>query len=129
LRGSSNVSGQVFVADLERANLLELMLGSVLRRTLASESGRAHARALAGPVAIEAGGMQATLTFRAGDVSIARNGGGRAEARVRGSLAAVLDAALGRRRLAHVLNGDLRVTGSIRVLWHVLALFRAGCGR
>ena len=123
------VSGHVMVEDAERANLLELMLASLLHRRLASPSARAHANAIAGPVEIKAGAMHATLLFSAGDVSITRNHADYAHARVRGSLAAVLDAALGRRRFSHVLHRDLRVTGSPRVLWHLLALLRAGDAR
>lgn len=115
----------MIVEDAARANLLELMLASLLRRKLGSRSARGHARAIAGPVEIRAGDMQARLLFSAGDVLISRTHTEYAEARIRGSLAAVLDAALGRRRIAHALRGDLRVTGSPRVLWHLFALMRA----
>jgi len=119
----------VIVEDSERANILELMLASLLRRKLASRGARAHARAIAGPVEIRAGEMQATLTFSADDVSISRHHGEYAEARVRGSLAAIVDAALGWRSLSHVLHGRLHVEGSPRVLWHLLALLRTGDSR
>lgn len=119
----------MIVEDTERANLLELMLASLLERRLASPSARAHARAIAGPVEIRAGDMRARVLFSADDVLISRHHDGYAEARVRGTLSAILDAALGRRRVAHVVNGELRVTGSPRVLWHLLALLRAGDSR
>ena len=119
----------VTVEAPEAANLLELMLASLLRRRLADPRGRAHARSLAGPVIVEAGTMRATLTFRDGGVSISRDGGPRAVARVRGSLAAIVDAALGRRRVANVLRGRLRVTGRPLALGHLVALLGAGGGR
>lgn len=116
---------EVIVEDAERANLLELMLASLLRRRLAAPSARAHAMALAAPVEIRAGAMQATLLFSAGDVFVSRDRRVRTEAHVRGSLGAVIDAALGRRRLEHLLRRELQVGGSPRVLWHLLALLRA----
>lgn len=119
----------VIVEDAERANVLELMLASLLRRRLASPAARTHARAIAGPVEIRAGDMHARLLFSGDDVLISRRHEDHAEARVRGSLSAILDAALGRRRIAHVLRGGLRVAGSPRVLWHLLALLRAGGAR
>jgi len=116
----------VTVEDSGRANLLELMLASLLQRRLADPHAREHARALDGPVVVEAGAMRATLTFRAGQVAISRGGGGgaRGATKVRGSLAAIVDAALGRRRFAHVLRGELRASGRPRALWHLLALLR-----
>jgi ubiquinone biosynthesis protein UbiJ len=119
----------VIVEDSERANLLELMLASLLERRLVTRSARAHARAIAGPVEIRAGDMHARLLFDADDVLISRRHDAHAEARIRGSLAAIIDAALGRRRVAHVVAGDLRVTGSPRVLWHLLALLRTAGAR
>jgi hypothetical protein len=119
----------VIVDDAGRANILELMLASLLRRKLTSLGARAHAKAIAGPVQIRAGEMQARLTFSADDVVISHDHGEYAEARVRGSLAAIVDAALGRRSLAHVLHRRLHVTGSPRVLWHLFALLRTGGAR
>ena len=119
----------VTVEAPEAANLLELMLASLLRRRLADPRGRAHARALAGPVVVQAGTMRATLTFRDGGVSVARGGDARAVARVRGSLAAIVDAALGRRRIANVLRGRLRVSGRPLALGHLVALLGGGGGR
>ena len=120
------MSGQVIVEDAERANLLELMLASLLRRKLVAPSARAHALALAAPVEIRAGAMRAILVFSGGDVFVSRDRCDYTEAHVRGSLGAVIDAALGRRRLDHVLRRELQIGGSPRVLWHLLALLARG---
>ncbi len=45
-------------------------------------------------------------------------------ASIRGTLTALLDAALGRRRVLHFLRGDLAAWGWPMTLWHMLALMR-----
>jgi hypothetical protein len=69
--------------------------------------------------------MQITLAFERDGIEIRRGkAAARPVARVRGTLIAVLDAALGRGLLGHVLRGDLSARGGPLVLWHLLALMR-----
>lgn len=115
----------VSLREPDRASLLELMLASLLRRRLTSRSARRHARALGGAVAVEAGGMRATLRPRNGGLQITRGSAFDARAHVGGTLAAIVDAATSRRRLAHLARGELSAIGRPRTLWHALALLHA----
>jgi hypothetical protein len=109
----------------ESLNLLGLMMGSLIRRQLLVPSAARHARALRGQVAINAGGMLAVLDFEPDRISISSGAPARSpRASVSGSLVALLDAALGRRRLRHVLRGDLIAWGSPWALWHLLMLLK-----
>jgi hypothetical protein len=115
----------ITVVELESMNLLGLMLGSLLGRRLGDRVARRHFEALSGVVEIEAGRMHIALTFQRGGLEIRRGrAAGRPVARIRGTLIAVLDAALGRRRLRHVLRGELSARGRPLVLWHLLTLMR-----
>ncbi|MBN1608602.1 MAG: hypothetical protein JW940_18375 [Polyangiaceae bacterium] len=115
----------ITVIELERMNLLGLMLRSLLGRRLGDRSARRHFEALSGPVEVEAGAMQITLGFERSRLEIRRGkASARPLARIRGTLIAVLDAALGRGLLRHVLRGELSARGGPLVLWHLLALMR-----
>jgi hypothetical protein len=116
---------RVTVIDLERMNLLGLMLRSLLARRLGDRGARRHFEALSGLVEVEAGAMRVTLAFERSGLEIRRGGRtARPVARVRGTLIALLDAALGRGLFRHVLRGELFARGSPLVLWHLLALMR-----
>jgi hypothetical protein len=117
----------VDVADAGRMNLLGLLLASLLRRRLA-EAGGVHARRLRGDVVFEASGMQAVVRFEPQRVRVERVASGRPIARIEGSLAGLLDAALGRRRLANVARGQLRARGRPLALWRVLRLLSPPAG-
>lgn len=109
----------------ERMSLLGLMLASVLSRALADPRRRRHASGLCGDIVVRASGMQVTLQFDATGVTITRaSPSKRPLATVTGTLTALLDGALGKRRLAHFLRGDLRLRGGPMALWHLLSLLR-----
>jgi hypothetical protein len=115
----------ITVIELEKMNLLGLMLGSLLGRRLGDRNARRHFEALSGLVEVEAGAMRVALSFGRGGLEIRRGAAaGRPAARIRGTLVAVLDAALGRGLLRHVLRGELSARGRPLVLWHLLALMR-----
>jgi|GEM_PF-2364421 len=115
----------ITVVELERMNLLGLMLRSLLGRRLGDRGARRHFDAVSGLVEVEAGAMQVTLGFERGGLEIRRGkASARPVARIRGTLVAVLDAALGRGLLRHVLRGELSARGGPLVLWHLLALMR-----
>jgi hypothetical protein len=111
---------RVEIADPETMSLLGLMLASVLGRSLGDKVPR-----LRGDVAIDGGGMQVTLHFDDDGVIISRRPAARPIARVRGTLTALLDAALGRGRVRAWLAGRLHVGGSPLALLRLLALLRA----
>jgi hypothetical protein len=115
----------VVVVEPERMSVLGLILASLLRRRLAEPSARRHAHAMRGDVLVEASGMHVTLSFEPGRIWISRGAAAHPRARIRGTLAALLGAALGHDRLRNVLTGQLRVRGSALALWRLLALMRA----
>ena len=115
----------VVVIEPDRMNLLGLMLSSLLDRRAADPTVIRHARAVRGDVLLEASGMQATLHFEPGRIEIRRRSPERPRAEIRGTLTALLGAALGRGRLRSIVTGQLRVRGRPLTLWHVLAMVRA----
>jgi hypothetical protein len=117
---------EVMLVEPERMNLLGLLLASVIRRRLDDAGARRHARRLRGQVLVEAGQMQVSLGFSEAQIQVRRGKppGPRA-AWIRGTLAALLDAAQGRRRVLHVLRGELVAWGWPTTLWHMLSLLRS----
>jgi hypothetical protein len=116
----------VTVIEPDRMNVLGLMLASVLERRLDSERGARTLRKLCGTVVIDSNGMRVALVFDRRSVAIRRSApAGRVRAQIRGTLMALLDAALGRRLVHHLLTGRLRARGGPFVLWHVLRLLHA----
>lgn len=114
---------EVTLVDPDRMNLLGLMLASLLRRRLEQPRARRYAERLHGCVAIQAGGMQITLHFARDRIQIERGPSRvRTIAAIRGSLIALLDAALGRRRVHHFLRGELVAWGWPTTLWQLLSL-------
>ena len=116
---------EVMLVEPERMNLLGLMLASVIRRRLDDARARRHARRLRGQVLVEAGQMRVSLAFTETQIEIRRGKppGPRA-AWIRGTLTALLDAAQGRRRVLHLLRGELVAWGWPTTLWHMLSLMR-----
>ncbi len=116
---------RVVVAEPERANLLVLMLASMLERRLAEPEHAARARKMRGSIVMQAGGMVACLEFGGDQVTIHRaRPSKRPTAEIRGPLLVLLDAALGQRQFEHVLSGRLKVRGSLLVLLRLLSLLR-----
>lgn len=100
-------------------NLLGLLLRGIIERRL-----EGHAPRLRGDVAIDASGMRVTLRFAPDAVAITRAAAVKPVARVRGTLTALADAALGRGRLRAFLDGRLRVRGRPLALLRLLSLLR-----
>ena len=112
------------VIDPERMNLLGLMMQSLLRRKLASGSGKRLARWINGDVQLCVGEMRVTLRFSRDGVVITRDPPARPVVRVTGTMAALADAALGRNRIRSVVQGRLWVRGSPRAAACLLLLMR-----
>jgi hypothetical protein len=116
----------VVVVEPDRMNVAGLMLSSVLERRLSSARGARALHRLCGTVVIDASGMRVAVVFDRRRVAIQRAApAGRVAARIQGTLTALLDAALGRRVLHHLLTGQLRARGGPLVLWRVLQLLGA----
>ncbi len=117
---------RITIVAPERMNLLGLLLRSILERRLADTRALQTARKLSGDVVIITGEMSVTLHFADGRVAITRDPPeGRVRARIRGTLPALLDAALGRGRVRAWLAGRLRVWGGPFTLLRLLSLLRA----
>jgi hypothetical protein len=112
---------KVTVDDPGGMSLLGLLLAGLLERRFAAGARTA----LRGDVGIDAGGMLVTLSFSADEVRVARGRPARARARIRGTLVALLDAALGRNEVRAFLRGDLRPAGSPLALLRLLRLLKA----
>jgi hypothetical protein len=115
---------RVEVREPEQMNLLGLILASVLRRRLEDERARRHAARIAGDVVVDAAGMRVTLQFARDAVEVVRGASDGAVVVLRGSLTGLIDAALRRRRLQHVVRGELSVHGKPRAIMHLLGLLR-----
>lgn len=125
MRREENECWAVTVSRPESMNLLGLMLSNILRRRLAERSGRRHASAIHGDVVIEASGMIVTLAFEPSHVEISRRTATHPLAQIRGTLVALLEAALGEHVAQNFLSKNLRVRGNAGALWHVFSLVKA----
>ena len=111
---------RVEVVEPERMNLLGLMLAGMIDRRLGEGGSR-----LRGDVLVQAGKMQVTLRFSDRGVAVTRVPAERPIARIRGTLRALLDAALGRGRVRAFLTGRLRVRGWPLPILRLLRLLRS----
>jgi hypothetical protein len=113
----------------DEMSLLGLMLGELLEANLATPRGAAIAGPLRGGIGVRAGGMAVTIRFDRGRVTVARGIDAGARARVKGSLDALLQVALGRGAVRAFLAGEIGIGGNPLFLLRALPLLRAGAGR
>jgi ubiquinone biosynthesis protein UbiJ len=107
-----------------RMNLLGYFLRSLIERNLKSENGRRALSKIKGTLLVGASEMRVTLRFTQQEVVIALDEPGPVDARVCGTLDALLAVALGRELVAPVLSGRLKVGGKIWRLLPLLTLLR-----
>ena len=112
----------------DEMSLLGLMLGEVLEANVAQPRGAALARQLRGAVGVRAGGMAVTIRFDRGSVTVARGLDDVLRARVKGSLDALLQVALGRGAIRSFLTGEIGFGGNPFFLLKALPLLRVGRG-
>ena len=118
-----NPDSRVTVVDPERMNLLGLMLRSVIDRRLANPMTARLTQFLRGDIVVNASGMEVTLRFMKGRVEITREPPAKKPVcEIRGSLAGMLDAALGRNRVRRFMSGELRPRGRPLPLLQLLLL-------
>ena len=108
----------------DEMSLLGLMLGEVIAANLGQPRGAALAQKLRGAVAVRAGGMAVTIRFDRGRVTVARGLDPRVTARVKGSLDALLQVALGRGAIKSFLAGEIGFGGNPFFLLKALPLLR-----
>jgi len=116
---------RVTVDEPDRLHLAGQMVASLLRRSCADPARAAKAARLRGPVNVDAGGMRLVLDFGRGEVRIRAGAAERPRASVAAALSVLLDVALGRGLVGHVLRRRVRVRGSPLVLWRMIGLMRA----
>jgi hypothetical protein len=112
----------------DEMSLLGLMLGEILEANLAQPRCAALARQLRGALGVRAGGMTVTIRFDRGKVAVARGLDAGAKARVKGSLDALLQVALGRGAIRSFLTGEIGFGGNPFFLLKVLPLLRVAAG-
>jgi len=108
----------------DEMSLLGLMLGEVLEANVAQPRGAALARQLRGAMGVRAGGMTVTIRFDRGNVTVARGLDRALKARVKGSLEALLQVALGRGAIKSFLAGEIGFGGNPFFLLKALPLLR-----
>jgi hypothetical protein len=120
--------GAVAIENPETANLLGLILQSLIEGNLADPRKAARARKIRGTVLVQAGAMRVSLHCQEGRFTIARGhaDGEAARARVRGNLEAFLEIALGGNMVGPVLRGEVKVGGNLLMLLKLLPLLQVG---
>jgi hypothetical protein len=112
----------VVIEDEQDMSLLGLILAALLTRRLARRATK-----LRGDVSVDASGMRVTLRFDDRGVRVSRAApAGRTVVRIRGTMRALCDAALGRRRVRSVLAGKLTIIGRPLAIIRLVSLLTAG---
>lgn len=106
---------RVEIEKPRRMNLLGLMLGDVLERSMARRGPDGMA-GLSGDVVVRAGRMAITLHFGEGRVLVKRGAEESARARLSGSLNTLLEMALGGGMVWPLLTRRLRIGGNPFIL-------------
>jgi hypothetical protein len=126
LQGPTNpeTTAVVSYSDRDATNLLGLILGNVLSRTLQKPALRKKCKALKGEVRVSAGKMEVGLLFEDGGVTIKNNPSPKPKARVGGDLRSLTRVALGDGVLSGYLSGRLQAGGNVYFLLRLLPLLR-----
>jgi len=114
----------VYVDHVETMNLLGLMLHGLLSQNLGDPQKARRLAGLRGTILIRAGRMRVTLELEGGDIRIVRGEQPSPDARVEGSLSALLHVALGHGLFAPALRGEVSAGGRIGLLLRLLPLLR-----
>lgn len=105
-------------------NLIGLILRGIIESNLENEALARKIEKLAGNVAVEAGGMKATLSFNKGELRIIRGSTPKARARISGGMMPFVDFALGRKRIRNIFKGKIKPRGNLFFLLKLLPLFK-----
>jgi hypothetical protein len=109
----------------ESMNLLGLLMRGLLEENLRVPANARAAARMRGEVAVEAGGMEVTLRFADGGITVLPGASGRPRARVRGGMQDLLSMVTGGGLVGPVLAGRVRIGGNPFVLLRMLPLIRA----
>ena len=116
---------RVVVDSPETMNLLGLLMRGLLAANMRDEGVYAKARGIKGDVLVGAGGMQVTLRFGDGRVTIIRGDAGASRARVGGGMKALLEVVTEGKMVGPFLAGRIKIGGNPFVLLSMLPLIRA----
>jgi len=106
-------------------NLLGYILQSLFLRNLQTEAGKRTMQKMKGTVLVGASDMRVTLEFGDGNLVMSVGAGQKSDARVSGSMEALLSVALGKGMVLPVLTGKLKVGGKVWRLLKMLKLLKA----
>ncbi len=115
----------VRLEDPESMNLLGLLLRSLIQRNLEDPACQRRAERLRGDVAVRAGRMSVTVRFGDAEVVVTRAPAARPRARVGGTLAGLLEVALGRGLVRAWLRRRISASGNLFFVLRLLPLIRA----
>ena len=108
----------------ERMNLLGLLMKGLLEEKLKVEGHARRARRIKGDVQVQAGTMGVTLRFDGERILILAGTSGKARARVRGTMEALLEIVTGERLVRPILSGRVRLGGNPFWMLKLLPLIR-----
>jgi hypothetical protein len=115
---------KVVYADKSRTNLLGLIVGDVIERSLKDSAGIERCKNLRGDIELEAGKMRTSLSFRGGDIVVDEKSETKPRARVSGDLESLTQVALGQKLFAPYFRGKLKISGNIFFILKILPLLR-----
>jgi len=121
----SNISlCKVVYADKSRTNLLGLIVGDVIERSLKDSVGIERCKNLRGDIELEAGKMRTNLSFRGDTILVNEKSETKPRARVSGDLESLTQVALGQKLFAPYFSGKLKISGNIFFILKILPLLR-----
>lgn len=109
-------------------NLVGYILRALIERNLETPAGARAFAKMKGRVLVGASAMEITLNFSDGDLIMSVGRDGKPDARVRGSMQALLDVSLGKGMIGPLLSGRLKVGGKAWRLLRMLKLMKAEGG-
>lgn len=114
-------------------NLLGLLLGQLMERSLNDPRKRARLSSLRGEILVQAGRMKALVTFSEKDIFIERFGGegkgeGPLHTRVKGTIPCLMALGSGRIPLLSLLRGELTFRGNPLLLLRFALAIRPSPG-
>lgn len=116
---------RVTIDDPPRMNLLGLILGDIMERSLADpDRRRRYAALVPAEVVVRAGEMTVTLGFEREALVVRRGAAERPRAQVAGSLDALMDLSLGGGMVGPWLTGRLKTRGSLLLLLRLRPLLQ-----
>jgi hypothetical protein len=107
---------KIVIEDVQKMNLLGLMLANIMERNLTNPTKQQAIRQIQGDVVIRAGEMVITLRFENNTIHIFRGAVDRPRAAIHGSLDTLMRLSLGGGMIRPVLTSKLKPQGNLFLL-------------